>query len=134
MPNDPSAGKPVGVARYLSEAWFDEVTAATPSGADGGLCLQQVVTDTPDGEVRYHVRVRDGMAWVRAGQSERPDATFTGDYGTAAAVSRGELSVHAALLAGRVRIAGNMAVLSAHQDELVGIDPVPAAVRATTTY
>jgi putative sterol carrier protein len=98
------------------------------------LTLQQVVTDTPDGEVRYHVRVSQGAAWVRPGQAERPDVTFWEDYATASSVARGELSVHAALFEGRVRVAGNMAVLSAHQDELSGIDAVPAAVRATTTY
>jgi putative sterol carrier protein len=121
------------VARYLSEAWFDEVSATTPTGIDG-LTLQQVVTGTPDGDVRYHVRVSDGTAWVRSGQAPAPDATFTEDYATAAAVARGELSVHAALLEGRIRVAGNMAVLSAHQEELVGLDPIPAAVRAATTF
>jgi alkyl sulfatase BDS1-like metallo-beta-lactamase superfamily hydrolase len=121
------------VARYLSEAWFEEVAAATPTGTDG-LTLQQVVTGTPDGEVRYHVGVSNGSAWVRAGQAEAPDATFTEDYSTAAAVARGELSVHTALLEGRIRVAGDMAVLSARQDELAGLDPVPWAVRAATTF
>jgi putative sterol carrier protein len=121
------------MARYLSEAWFEEVAAATPTGADG-LTLQQVVTGTPDGEVRYHVSVSDGSGRIHAGQAEAPDATFTEDYATAAAVARGQLSVHAALLEGRIRVAGNMAVLSARQDELAGIDPVPAAVRAATTF
>ncbi len=121
------------MARYLSEAWFEEVARATPAGVDG-LMLQQVVTGTPDGEVRYHVGVSLGAAWVRPGQAEAPDATFTEDYATAAAVARGELSVHAALLEGRIRVAGNMAVLSARQDELVGLDPLPAAVRAETTF
>ncbi len=121
------------MARYLSEAWFDEVATATPTGADG-LILQQVVTGAPDGEVRYHVGVSAGTAWVRPGQAAAPDATFTEDYATASAVARGELSVQAALLEGRIRVAGNMAVLSARQDELADIDPIPAAVRAATTF
>ncbi len=117
-----------------SAAWFEDVTAASPGGAEGGVVLQQVVTDGPEGEIRYHVRVTGGKAWVRPGQAERPDATFTGDYLTAVEVTRGRLSVQAALLDGRLHVAGNMAVLSTHQDELVGIDPVPARVRASTTY
>jgi hypothetical protein len=121
------------VARYLSEAWFEEVAAATPTGT-GGLTLQQVVTGAPEGEIRYHVSVGGGSTWVRAGQAEAPDATFTEDYSTATAVARGKLSVYTALLEGRIRVAGNMAVLTARQDELVGVDPLPDAVRAATTF
>ena len=71
---------------------------------------------------------------MRPGQAERADVTFSEDYATASAVAQGALSVHTALFEGRVRVAGDMAVLSHHQEELVGIDPVPASVRATTTY
>ena len=62
MPDRPGAGKPVGVARYLSDAWFEDIVAATPAGPEAGLTLQQVVALTPDGEVRYHVRVSGGVA------------------------------------------------------------------------
>jgi putative sterol carrier protein len=122
------------VARFLSEAWFDDVAAMAPIDDRTSLTLQQVVTDAPEGEVRYHVRVSEGRAAIYVGQAARPDATFTEDYATAAAVARGELSVQAALLAGRIRIGGNMATLSRYQEDLAGMDPIPAAVRATTSF
>ena len=122
------------MARFLSEAWFDDVAAMAPIDDRTSLTLQQVVTDAPEGEVRYHVRVSEGRAAIYVGQAARPDATFTEDYATAAAVARGELSVQAALLAGRIRIGGNMATLSRYQEDLAGMDPIPAAVRATTSF
>jgi putative sterol carrier protein len=122
------------VARFLSEAWFDDVAAMAPIGDRTSLTLQQVVTDAPEGEVRYYVRVSEGRAAIYVGEASQPDATFTEDYATAAAVARGELSVQAALLAGRIRVGGNMTTLSRYQEDLAGMDPIPAAVRAATSF
>jgi len=122
------------VARYLSEAWFEEVAAATPAPSDRGLILQQVITGAPEGEIRYVVTVGAQGASVRAGQDARPDATFTGDYETAAALAEGRLTIDAALLAGRIRIRGNMSVLASEQARLATLDPLPASVRAATTF
>ena len=123
------------MARFLSEAWFQQVAAAgSPAVRDPVLVLQQVVTGTPDGEVRYHVTVGDGRAALVTGQAAHPDATFTQGYDTAAAVIRGELSTQAALLAGRIVVAGDMTGLSARRDSLIGLDPLTAAVRAATTF
>jgi hypothetical protein len=125
------------VVRFLSAAWFDEVQAAAgqaPPCEEPVAVLQQVVTGGPDGEVRYHVIVAGGRAVLIPGPAAMPDATFTEDYATAAAIARGELTTQAALLAGHILVAGNMATLSARQDDLSGLDPVPATVRAETTY
>jgi hypothetical protein len=124
------------MARFLSSAWFDDLgraLAGCDTAADG-LVVQQVVMDTPDGEVRYWMRIADQQATVRPGQTTHPDVTFTEDYATAAAIARGELTTQAALLAGRIRVSGNLATLAAHQDQLRGVDPLPAAVRAGTTF
>jgi putative sterol carrier protein len=123
------------VARFLSEAWFREVAAAgAPADREPVLVLQQVVTGTPDGEVRYHVAVGEGRAVVVGGQAARADATFTQSYDTASAVARGELASQAALLAGRISVAGDMTSLSERRDCLAGVDALPRAVRAATTY
>jgi hypothetical protein len=123
------------VARFLSEAWFQQVAAAgTPAVPDPVLVLQQVVTGTPEGDVDYHVTVGVGRSALVAGPADHPDATFTQDWDTAAAVARGELSTEAALLAGRIAVAGDMASLSARRDSLIGLDPLTAAVRAATTF
>src|SRR6202011_384914 len=94
------------------------------------VVLQQIVTDSPDGEVRYQVVVADGRAVLTRDQSLEADATFTAGYATASSIARGELTTKAALLAGRIHVAGNMATLSSRQEDLSGLDPVPAAVRA----
>jgi SCP-2 sterol transfer family protein len=143
------------VARFLSEAWFEAVMASTDSAGydetdetdetddtdESSLHLQQVVTGTPDGEVRYGVRLARGRAIVIRGPVKDADVTFTEDYPTAAAIARGELSAQAALLAGRMRVSGNLATLAtlATLPTLVRPgspihDPIPAAVRTVTTY
>jgi putative sterol carrier protein len=125
------------VVRFLSDAWFKDVAAAAghaPPAGEPVAMLQQIVTGGPDGEIRYHVIVSGGHAVLTPGSADAPDATFTEDYATAAAIARGELTTQAALLAGHILVAGNMATLSARQDDLAGLDPVPAAVRADTTY
>jgi putative sterol carrier protein len=123
------------VARFLSEAWFGEVAAAAaPADHEPALVLQQVVTGTPDGEVRYHVAISEGRAVVGRGQAARADATFTQSFDTASAVARGELAPEAALLAGRIAVAGDMTSLSQRRDGLAGIDALTRAVRAATTY
>jgi putative sterol carrier protein len=119
----------------LSDEWFDEVAAAAPPApAAPLLVLQQVVTGGPDGDVGYHVTIGEGRAVLARGPADAPDATFTEDYRTAVAVARGELTTQAALLAGQIVVGGNMAILSARQEDLAGIEPIPAAVRAATTF
>jgi putative sterol carrier protein len=124
------------VARFLSEAWFHAIAESTqPVRRDGspGITVQQVVTGTPDGEVRYAISLSDERATIRPGQAASPDVTFTVDYATAAAIARGELTAQAALLAGRIRVAGNVAALMTRPD-LVYDDLVRPAVRAGTSY
>jgi putative sterol carrier protein len=119
----------------LSERWFNDVAAAAPAPADTpDVVLQQIVTDSPDGEVRYQVIVAEGRAALTPGQTLKADATFTVDYATATAIARGELTTQAALLAGQIHVAGDMATLSSRQEGLSGLDPVPPAVRAATTF
>lgn len=136
--NHPHAGRQKGVASYLSDQWFDEVGAldSGPGAAspDADLVVQHVVTGGPDGAVSYHVCIGDGIATVVRGRAAQPHVTFAEDYATAAAVARGDMSAPAALLAGRIRVGGDLASLIAHHDGLVVDDPVPAAVRAATTY
>jgi hypothetical protein len=125
------------VAGYLSDEWFEQLgaTEVSAAGAPGEtLVIQHVVTASPRGDVAYYVRVADHSVAIVRGRAEHPDVTFAEDYATAAAIAGGGLSAPAALLAGRIRVAGDMAALIAHQDLLAVHDPVPASVRAATTY
>lgn len=128
------AGKPRYVARFLSDAWFGQLTDSGAPGDRPGLQIQQVVTDGPDGEVRYHLQVAASRVAVRVGDAPRPDVTFTEDYATAAAVAQGEVTVQAALLDGRITVAGDIGAMIAGQGGLAILDPIPAAVRAATTF
>jgi hypothetical protein len=133
------------VARFLTPEWFALVRAAgEPAGAGPpDVVVAQVVTGGPDGDVRYRVEVRGARATLVSGANGDADMTFTSDYTTAAAIARGDLSTQAALLEGRIRVSGSPAALSdrhpalgrAETPEATGdLDPVPASVRAETTY
>jgi hypothetical protein len=130
------------VARYLSAEWFAEIARAAPQETGDGplLVLEQVVHDTPDGEVRYRVVVSAGTAHIELplgqanGATTAPDLTIASDWATAIAVAQGHLSAQAALMAGRLRIRGSLARLASRGAGLAGLDPVPPDVRRRTTY
>jgi len=124
------------VVRFLSEAWFDQLGRALPSAGEGpaDLTIQQVVIAAPEGEVRYHIEVRGDRLAVCLGQAGRPDATLTEDYATAAGIASGEVSPQAALLDGRIRVAGNLAALLEHRGALAGLESIPPDLRAATSY
>jgi hypothetical protein len=130
------------MARFLSPEWFAEVAESGPPRTEGGaespLVLEQVVRDAPDGEVRYRVVVTAGGAYLEApsslGGRAAPDLTITCDWATATELARGTVSAQAALMAGRLRVSGNLARLSGRAADLVGVDPVPDSVRRRTTY
>ena len=129
------------MARYLSNEWFDEVNRAA-AGSDKlrtdtagvDLTIQQVVTDSPDGEIRYAVKVTRGAVQVVPGNDPEADVTITEDWETATAVAGGTLSAPAAFMIGKIRVAGNVASLLDAQGCLVGLDDVFADLRERTTF
>ena len=129
------------MAAYLSPAWFEDVNEAARSSAElrsatagARVTIQQVVTGGPTGEVRYWVRLHDGAVEAGPGDTEAPDATVTQSYETAVAVSRGDLAIEEALLEGRVRLGGDVAVLLRHAAALGGVAAAFGQVRDRTTY
>jgi SCP-2 sterol transfer family protein len=151
--------------RFLSDEWFDAVrlhsghdepepsghhddtTEPTPSHhleahhsihgpRPDRLVLEQVVTGSPHGNVRYFVIVEDNHArLVESGFARQvADLTITTDWDTATAMAKGELATQAALMQGRLRVRGNLAKLAGRAGDLAGLDPVPEAVRKNTTY
>lgn len=124
------------MARFLSEEWFAEVEGQQDGPGDvGELVVEQVVTGTPDGEVRYRVSAGPGGARVeRVSAAGEADLTFTTDYATASAIAEGKMSAEAALVQGLVRVAGGLRDLTNHADLLRFVDLVPASVRASTTF
>jgi putative sterol carrier protein len=127
------------VARFLSSEWFEEVEIASAESHRGGthaLIIKQVVTGGPGGDVSYLVLVDNGHAQVtRTDKPDlRPNLTITTAWETAVAIARGSLSAERALMDGRLRVAGDLSRLAAHGGVLAGLDPIPAEVRASTTF
>lgn len=129
------------MARYLSREWFDEInaTAATSDVSDAvaeglRLVVQQVVTDAPEGDVRYAVRIEDGRVAVVPGEADDADVTVTEDHRTATAVAKGELAAPVAFMTGRIRVTGDTRVLLAAQPALHRLDAVFAEVRERTSF
>jgi hypothetical protein len=125
--------------RYLSPAWFE--AAGDALAADPGLptavaglqlTLEQVVQDAPEGTVRWHLVIDDGVRLV-AGPAEHADLRFTTSYATAAAIASGELAAQLAFIRGELRVGGDLTLLTTHQRTLAAIHDVLAEVRKATT-
>ena len=99
------------MARFLSAEWFDERAGDHPEPVL--LTIQQVVTGTPDGDVRYVVRVGRAGSSVRRGEADGPDVTFTESWDTALAIHEGGLAPQRAFADGRLRIEGDVRLLPA---------------------
>ncbi len=101
--------------KYLSPEWIDAYNAAV--AADDSVrkalkgksaVIQMVVTDAPDGEVHYWLRIGDGTASVSLGDADGAEVTIRQSYETSAQVNRGELDGAKAFTQGKVKITGKM--------------------------
>ena len=139
------------MARFLSQEWFSEVGAAganpvIPAGPrDAGsgappsveVVVEQVVEGGPDGPVVYRIHATASgarIAWPVSSDAAPPDLRIRTDWDTAVAVARGEMSTHRALLDGLLKVSGDPTRFGETAAALSGADPVPIAVRATTTW
>lgn len=129
------------MARFLSEEWLAELDQAVaadeqiPAAAKGvDLTIQQVVTRQGADDVCYSTRVADGRVRLRPGRADDADAVIFEDYDTAAALARGETSPQDAILAGRIRVSGNLGALLEGQEVLQRVRACLDDVRARTDY
>jgi len=139
------------VPRFLTADWvaefndaLSEVTLPAPgpdaglAAADGRFVVVEEVRGTPDGDVRLVLRTADGGLTLEllplAGDDVGADVTIALGYEDAAALSAGTLSAAEALTAGRIRVRGDLSVLSAGQELLVAARRHTAALDAGTTY
>src|SRR5580692_9924811 len=89
--------------KYLSQEWVDQYNAAL-AGDDAvraalkgkSATLQMVISGSPQGDVRYWLRIADG------------DVTISQSYETSVQVNKGELDGQKAFMQGKVKIAGKM--------------------------
>lgn len=116
-----SADSPAMGVRFLSEQYMTDVTTAMSSREDirraaAGFTLgiNYLVTDGPNGDFTYHIRVADGTATMALGELEEADALIRSSYGIAAGISRGEINNQMAVMTGKIKIKGAMTRLIKH--------------------
>jgi putative sterol carrier protein len=78
--------------------------------------------------------VEDGRVQLTPGRADDADTTITEDYSTAAALARGETTPQDAILAGRVRVSGDLGALLKGQEVLELVRAGFDDVRARTEY
>ena len=124
------------MARFLSRAWFDELPGVGDEPGEPDLIVEVAVSGTPDGDVRYQVVVRGERAGVVSQEAAFLPAQveMKSDYATMAGIACGKLSALDALAAGQARVSGDIGALSGNQSSLSGLDLLPSAMRAGTTF
>jgi len=125
------------MAKFLSQEWADEVRTALNNSDDVRsaikgvqLCIQQVVTGAPDGEVKYWTKFDDGNVEGAIGEASDADVTIAQDYDTAVAMNKGELNAQAAFMQGKLKVTGNMGKLLQNQGAMQSLGPVLSSVQA----
>lgn len=118
--------------RFLSPAWLDDLAAAA-AGVEADAGAPVTVEQMVDGEARYRLRVSDGGVAVLPGAGDA-DVQLRTDRATAVALARGELAATDALLAGRLRLAGDVKALRRAAPALAKMDTALAQMRAQTTW
>jgi putative sterol carrier protein len=103
--------------KYLSQEWIDAYNDALAGDAvraamkGKNATIQMVISDAPEGEIRYWLRIEDGGAAAGLGDLDGPDVTIRQSYETSAQVNRGELDGQKAFTQGKVKIGGKTALL-----------------------
>ncbi len=110
------------MAKFLSDEYMAAATEALANHAgfsnaitDVDLDLQFHVTDSPEGDLDYHLTIKDGSVTIARGVSDDADVSVTNTYETAVGISSGELNTQMAFMTGKLKVAGNMAALMRHQ-------------------
>jgi putative sterol carrier protein len=118
--------------KFLTEEWAQSMTEALNSSEDFKKAatgqqakLQQVVSDSPQGEVKYYFKLEDANAEVSLGELSDAEATISQNYDTAVAINKQELNPQNAFMQGKLKISGNMMKLMQLQGV---INAMPKAV------
>ena len=77
--------------------------------------IQFHVTEAPEGEIDFYLRVGESVATMTAGELDEPDVSISSTHETALAMFTGELNTQMAFMTGKIKVAGNMAVLMMNQ-------------------
>lgn len=100
--------------KYLSQQWADEFNTMLAEDSiraafkGKNATIQNVITGTPQGEVRYWLRIVDGTPSVGLGDLENAEVTISQSYDTATQINKGETDGQRAFMQGKVKINGKM--------------------------
>jgi len=129
------------VVRYLSLAWIDALTREVANSSEVAVLagqheigVTQVVTDGPEGDVTYHLRLGGGSASFGAGPAEHEDVRMQQSWTTATAIATGDLNAQEAFIKGLIRLTGNQQKLIDSQPVFAALDSVFTSVREQTEY
>lgn len=129
------------MADFASPEWIQELDDTVRgsdqlrrSTGDLDLIVRQTVTDTPSGDVSWHIIADHGSVRVLPGPGERADVVFTYDDETARQIGSGAISVQTAFMIGRLQIGGDTAKLMEHAPAFDDLADLFEALRARTTY
>jgi putative sterol carrier protein len=105
------------MAKFLTEEWIAEykkLGGALPNRPGKNAIIQNVVSDGPNGEVRYFQVVENGVTTELAlGEHPKPDVTLAQTYDVALKINSGDLNPNVAFMTGRVKPKGNVAKMMA---------------------
>lgn len=108
--------------KFLSDDHLAAATAALNANDDFvnsianlDMGLQFHVTEAPGGDIDYYLTVGDGSATMAAGELDSADVSISSTHETALALFTGELNTQMAFMTGKIKVAGNMAVLMMNQ-------------------
>lgn len=127
--------------RYLSLEWLDELRRTVEAdeqlhavAAENEIGITQVVQGGPEGEVTYHLQVRDGEARFGPGAAEPEHVRMQQSWDTAVAVATGELNAQEAFVNGHILLFGDQQRLLDSQAVFGALDAVFSDVRQRTEY
>ena len=127
--------------RYLSLDWIEEIgrlVAADLSlqalGAHHTIGITQVITESPDGTVTYHLQSGNGRVAFGVGPAEPEDVRLEQEYFSAVDVATGEITAEDAFITGCIRLSGNAPLLLECQAVFAGLDPIFTAIADRTDY
>ena len=121
--------------KYLSPEWIDAYNAAL-AGDDAvraalkgkSAAIQMVISDSPQGELHYWLRIADGSASAGLGDLDDAEVTISQSYDTSAQVNRGELDGQKAFTQGKVKIKGKMLKMMQLRGPLAHVQTALAAI------
>jgi hypothetical protein len=129
------------VAVFLSPAWLAALADAARSygpvaALDGQAPLVLATEVHLDGgeTVTYQVRFGGDGITVDGAPSQPADLTIVTEYATAVALARGETNGQRALIAGDLRVRGEIDRFAGAREALVALGDCFAAVRASTEF